>query len=123
MLKEYTGSSKIVCNLILKPQCFRICNIIMIICFVYISPEGSTLYNNSDEKDGIKNLENYLYTVRTDYPDCSLLIAGDLNARCRDFLDFILDDSLNEIFGEVPYLGDSFELPKMTVLITYLANL
>lgn len=72
----------------------------IIMCFTYVSPEGSTIYNNYEEKDGIKNLENNLVTVKSEYPDCSYFIAGDLNARCKDFLDFIPEDNFDEIFGD-----------------------
>lgn len=86
----------------------------IILCFTYVSPEGSAIYNISDETDGIIILENYLVTVKSEYPDCSLLITGDFNARTKNFLDFIPEDNLDEIFGDVPYIGDSFNIPRNT---------
>ena len=96
-----------------KTSVFRTQNIIM--CFtMYISPEGSVIYNDSDKKDGVKILENYLISVKAEYPNCHLLIAGDLNARCKTFLDFIPDNNLEQVFGDIPYPGDSFEIPRNT---------
>ena len=86
----------------------------LIICFTYISPEGSMIYNGSDEKDGVKILENYLISVKAEFPNCQLFTAGDFNARCKNFLDFIPDDNLDEIFGDIPYPGDSFEISRNT---------
>ena len=43
-----------------KTSMFHTQNIINVICFTYISPEDSVIYNDSDEKDGVKILENYL---------------------------------------------------------------
>lgn len=86
----------------------------IIMCFTYISPEGSTIYNDSDEKNGVKLLENCLVTVRDQYPHCSLYIAGDCNARCKNLLDYIPDDTLDPIFGDVPYEGDNFDKPRQT---------
>ena len=79
-----------------KTSMFHMQNII--ICFTYISPEGSVIYNDSDEKDGVKILENYLITVKAEYPNCHLFIAGDFNARCKTFLDFIPDDKFRASF-------------------------
>ena len=95
-----------------KTSMFHTQNII--ICFTYISPEGSVIYNDSDEKDGVKILENYLITVKAEYPYCHLFIAGDFNARCKTFLDFIPDDNLEQVFGDISYPGDSFEMPRNT---------
>ena len=72
------------------------------------------IYNDSDEKDGVKILENYLITVKAEYPYCHLFIAGDFNARCKTFLDFIPDDNLEQVFGDISYPGDSFEMPRNT---------
>ncbi len=85
-----------------------------IMCFTYVSPEGSPIYHGKDEKDGIKLLEHCLQSIRSEYHNSALLIAGDLNARCKDFLDYIPDDSLAPIFGEISYDGDSFNLPRNT---------
>ena len=86
----------------------------IIFCFTYVSPVGSAIYNGLEEKDGIKILENQLLSIKTEYPNCALFIAGDLNARCKEFLDYIPDDNLDEIFGEVPYPGNSFEISRNT---------
>ena len=41
------------------------------------------------------------------------LIGGDLNARVKDFLDYIEEDDLNYIYNEnVPYPGDVFCLKR-----------
>lgn len=46
----------------------------MIIYFAYISPEGSSVYNNLDEKNGISILENNITTLRNNYPESYMLV-------------------------------------------------
>ncbi len=43
-----------------------------------------------------------------------MFIAGDCNARCKDLLDYIPDDNLDHIFGNVSYDGDTFDIPRQT---------
>jgi len=83
----------------------------IILVFVYISPEGSSIYNDND-LNGIELLENHLNTVKLDFPDCLLFIAGDFNARTKDYLDFVPDDNLRHIFGNVSYNGDDFSMHR-----------
>ena len=43
----------------------------------------------------------------------SFIIAGDLNARVSDFLDYIPEDNVDCIFNkDVDYPGDTFCLPR-----------
>ena len=86
----------------------------VIMCFVYISPEGSPIYNTSEEKDGIKLFEKYLFSIRDLYPNEHLFLAGDFNARIKTFLDFIPEDNLNFVFGDVEYEDDPFGVPRNT---------
>ena len=58
------------------------------------------------------------------YCNIYIVIAGDLNSRTKDFLDFIPYDDLDFVFGETDYPGDmltSIEIPKIRKLITNLA--
>ena len=49
----------------------------------------------------------------TEYPNAELLLAGDFNARTKDYTDFIVDDDADYIFGEhTAYPADNFALPK-----------
>ena len=62
--------------------------------FAYVSPQGSTIYNNLNEKNGIVLLESNIADVKFRYPDSYFFLAGDLNARTKDFIDFIPNDDL-----------------------------
>ena len=53
--------------------------------FAYVSPQGSTIYNNLNEKNGIVLLESNIADVKFRYPDSYFFLAGDLNARIKDF--------------------------------------
>ena len=85
----------------------------IIMYFTYISPEGSTKYNNLDEKNGINILQNNFDSIMIDYPDARFILAGDMNARTKDFLDFIPADDVNLIFGEVEYNNSTFDMPRI----------
>jgi len=51
--------------------------------------------------------------VFTDHPNTFLFIAGDLNSRCKDFLDYIPDDNLFHILVLfVDYDGSYFNAPR-----------
>lgn len=49
-----------------------------------------------------------------DYPNASCLLAGDLNARTKDFLDYIPDDNLRYIFGDADLNANQFDNPRAT---------
>ena len=50
----------------------------------------------------MRRMESQMYdnleTITYDYPQALLYIAGDLNSRCKDFLDYIPFDDLFYIF-------------------------
>ncbi|KAH3740127.1 hypothetical protein DPMN_046822 [Dreissena polymorpha] len=56
--------------------------------------EGSCYFNDQDEKNGISQMFDNLETITNNYPQALLYIAGDLNSRCKDFLDYIPFDDL-----------------------------
>ena len=72
------------------------------------SPEGSFMYEN-ESSNGIELLYEHILLLRNKFPDCLLFLAGDFNARTKDLQDFIFNDSLGFIFGNVPYCNDSFD--------------
>lgn len=67
---------------------------------VYVSPEQSPIYNSYIEKNGISLLESNIVLIKSHFSDCYIYLAGYLNARCKDMLDFIPDDRLDHIFLE-----------------------
>ena len=79
--------------------------------FPYLSPEDSPIYRNS-ETDGMSILEDYLFTIATDHPDKHFFLAGDLNARMKNFTDYILDDNIDHLYDTQDYPSDSFDLPR-----------
>ena len=57
-------------------------------------------------------MENNLNEIKVDYPDCCFFLAGDFNARARDFKDFIPRDDLQYVFGDTDYERDYFDIPR-----------
>ena len=64
----------------------------IILYFVYVSPQGSRIYDNLAENNGILLIENNLNEIKVDYPVYCFFLAGDFNAGTRDFKDFIPRD-------------------------------
>ena len=80
--------------------------------FAYVPPEGSSIYDNG-EQNGILILDNNIIDIRSEYQDCFFFLAGDLNSRTTDFLDFIPNDNLDIVFGKnVDYDNDNFEMHR-----------
>ena len=79
--------------------------------FTYIAPERSPIYTPEND-DGIILLNEKLLEIRSVYPKADIVIAGDLNSRTKDFLDFIPYDDLDFVFGETDYPGDMFNLNR-----------
>jgi len=80
----------------------------LIMYFTYVSPEGSVIYD-AEETDGISLLNDKLTIIKSDFPDTSFLIAGDLNARVKDMLDYIPQDDVDFIYStETDYPGVIF---------------
>ena len=81
----------------------------LIMYFAYVSPEGSSIYSQRIENNGITGIQSNLEIIVADYSDVSLLLAGDMNARTKNLPDFIPDDRLNHIFGNIHYESGSFD--------------
>ena len=78
--------------------------------FSYVSPEGSSIYNDSVGYNGIDLIEDNLLDIVSKHPDSYLLLAGDFNARCGDLQDILIDDDLEFIINEDDvYENDSFQ--------------
>lgn len=89
----------------------------IVMCFPYISPDGSTIYN---DVNGIDIFEDYLLQIIMKYPDASLLLAGDFNARCGSLQDVLVDDNVDYIFDEDSvYEIDSFQMNRKTKDLTH----
>ena len=88
----------------------------LILYFTYVSPEGSSIYSNVDdtEQNGILLLQDNIDHVKLNYSNAMLLLAGDLNARIKDLLDYIPDDNLIHVFGDTDYCSSSFDLPRQS---------
>ena len=69
------------------------------IFFTYIAPQNSSFYSAPNE-NGIEMLTNKIAKMTSEYSNAEVLIAGDLNARTKDFLDFIPDDNIDHVCGE-----------------------
>ena len=87
----------------------------IILCFLYISPEGSTIYSDDTGLNGIDILENKLLQIIQKYPDASLMLAGDFNARCGDFQDILVNDNIDFIIDDNGvYESDEFDTERNT---------
>jgi hypothetical protein len=72
--------------------------------FVYAPPEGSTVYKDVEERNGIFRLESYITSITESLDeDVYLVCAGDFNARLGNRQDFIVNDDCDYL----PYLSDS----------------
>ena len=60
--------------------------------FIYVPPDGLNWY--SDETNGIEILRNTQMDIKIMYSNHKLLIAGDMNARIGNELDYIIDDKV-----------------------------
>ena len=87
--------------LLLKGNFFNLKNDI-IMCFPYISPEVSSVYNEADSTNGIELFEDYLLQIVLKFPDAMLLLAGDFNARCGSLQDILYDDDVIFRSPEIP---------------------
>ena len=48
-------------------------------------------------------------------PNVSFIVAGDMNARVKDLLDYIPNKDVDAIFGDaVDYPGDTFDISRNT---------
>ena len=63
-----------------------------IFLFIYVPPDGLNWY--SDETNGIEILRNTQMDIKIMYSNHKLLIAGDMNARIGNELDYIIDDKI-----------------------------
>ena len=52
----------------------------ILVC-VYVHPVGSPYYSDKEENNGVLHLENCLLHLSVVFPECSMIVCGDLNAR------------------------------------------
>ena len=74
--------------LLLNGEFYESINDIVLI-FTYIAPERSPIYTPEND-DGISLLNEKLLEIKSVYPNADIIIAGDLNARTKDFLVLFL---------------------------------
>ena len=87
----------------------------IILLFTYLSPEGSSIYENVDgNTNGVELFEDeILSTVVSNYPDANIFLAGDFNSRTSNLSDSISNDNTDFIFDDNSvYFPDEFELMR-----------
>ena len=85
-------------------------NINRYIILLYLSPEGSPIYSDKTGLDGIDKLENKLLLIIQEYPDASLMLAGDFNARCGEYQHLLVNDTIDFIIDDNDvYVSDEFD--------------
>ena len=72
---------------------FKICKIQY--CISPYLTQGSRIYDNLAENNGILLIENNIMEMQVNYPECYFFLAGDFNACTKDFNDFIPRDDLH----------------------------
>ena len=83
-----------------------------IMYFAYVSPQGSTIYNNLNENNGNVLLESNITGIKFQYPNSYFFLAGDLNVRAKDFIDYIPKEYIQYVFGKTSYESDEFDLQR-----------
>lgn len=83
----------------------------IVLIFAYVAPERSPIYLPAND-NGIVILNEKLIRIKSLYPDDHTILAGDLNARTKDYLDLIAQYDLDFIFGDTDYPGDTFNLDR-----------
>ncbi len=86
----------------------------IILCFTYISPEGSAIYNGCEEKKCCEAVRNIFNCCTCSIARLSTVYCWRFYCKFKEMLDYIPDDSLDIIFGDVPYDGDTFDIPRQT---------
>lgn len=82
---------------------------------MYISPEGSCVYNDTEGTNGIDILDNYMFEMFSSYPAIDFILAGDFNARCGELQDSIIDDNVDFIFDDdAVYDTDAFQMTRVS---------
>jgi len=84
----------------------------IIMVFTYVSPQYSPIYTETNP-NGIEILSDKLTEITQNHPNAEIFIAGDLNARTKDFYDYIPDDNIDFVFGQdTHYPEDNFTTPR-----------
>ena len=80
----------------------------LIICFLYVQPENSQMYQLTEE-NGIDFLKNKILQISHEYEDCTFILCGDFNSRTANEPDFILDDNTDYLPLSHDYMSDDFD--------------
>ena len=83
-----------------------------IMYFAYVSLQESTIYKTLIENNGIVLLKSNISDIKFYYPDSYFFLADDLNARTKDFIDYIPKDGVQYILGETNYESDDFDMQR-----------
>ena len=85
----------------------------IILLFTYLSPEGSTIYENLEgNTNGVELFEEEILSpIITNYPDANIFLAGDMNSRTSSLSDCISNDNVEFIFEDNSvYFSDDFDI-------------
>jgi len=66
-------------------------DIVLLLVFTYLPPDRSFIYGNNDQSS-IELLQELMAIIGNN--DMDILICGDMNARCGNFLDYIEDEDI-----------------------------
>lgn len=84
-----------------------------VLMYVYLPPQGSTFYNQFNTANGVELLQEEIMNLSISH-DYYYVLCGDLNARCGELKDFIIQDGIDFVnANEVSwYDTDVFEIER-----------
>ena len=85
-----------------------------IIGFVYMSPEGSSVYS---EENLFQIIENEIVEFKNAYFDHKNIVRGDFNAYTNIYPDFIQFDNTNNVMSDDDYTEDICHQKGVTLMI------
>ena len=86
----------------------------MILCFIYLTPENSPFYWNTDLR-GIHLLESELTRPEITNEGAHFIILGDLNARVSDKADYLNENHIVAPLRDYEeFLNDSFATRRVS---------
>ena len=100
-IEEINTMSDFVLAIKLKKDYFSLTKDI-IVCEVYIPPEGSSYWNNHPNRCPFDEIDSFLSI----YANSDIVLMGDLNARVASKLDYITNDDTAGLSGRDAYIPD-----------------
>lgn len=87
----------------------------IVLCFLYILPEGFTIYCEETGMNSINSLENNFFEIVQKYPDANIILAGAFSAMGREQQDILLNDTVDfKFYEDAMYESGDFVLGRLS---------